>query len=157
MADFTTTLPTKRMAANVLLLNQQQEWLIVKPTYRSHWLVAGGTVDANESPLAACNREVKEEVGLTLPINQLLCVEYQSHHGTRTECVHFIFWGGILSAAQIDSIQLPLDELSEYRFVSPEIASQLLAPKLNQRLQIAAQARRENRIIYLEDKLEPSP
>jgi 8-oxo-dGTP diphosphatase len=156
MADFTASLPAKRMAACALLLNQQREWLIVKPTYRLKWLVPGGTIDANESPLTACKREIKEEIGLDLPVNQLLCVEYQSAHGTKTECMQFVFWGGILTDTQIDSIQLPPDELSEFRFVSLDVASQLLVPKLSQRLQFAAQARRENRIIYLEDKQEPS-
>jgi 8-oxo-dGTP diphosphatase len=85
----------------------------------------------------------------------LLCVEYQSAHGTKTECMQFVFWGGILTNTQIDAIQLASNELSDFRFVSPEVASQLLVPKLSQRLQFAAQARRENRIIYLEDKQEP--
>jgi 8-oxo-dGTP pyrophosphatase MutT (NUDIX family) len=155
MADYTVSLPAKRMAACALLFNQQQEWLIVKPTYRPEWLVPGGTVDADESPLTACKREIKEEIGLDLPVSQLLCVDYQSAHGSKTECMQFVFWGGVLTDAQIDSIQLPPDELSESRFVSPEVASQLLVPQLSQRLQFAAQARRENRIIYLEDKQEP--
>ena len=151
MADFTTTLPTKRMAACALFLNAQQEWLIVKPTYRPDWLVPGGTIDANESPLAACKREVKEEIGLDVPISQPLCIAYQSPHGTRTESVQFVFWGGILIEDQINAIQLPAEELSQYRFVNPDTASQLLPPKLSHRLKFALMARLESRIIYLED------
>lgn len=154
MADFTTTLPSKRMASCALLLNQQQELLIVKPTYRPDWLVPGGTIDADESPLAACKREVKEEIGLELPISQPLCIAYQSHHDTRTESVQFIFWGGILTDAQISSIQLPSNELSQYRFVNLDTASQLLPSRLGQRLKFAMTARLENRIVYLENSQE---
>jgi 8-oxo-dGTP diphosphatase len=154
VTDFTTTLPTKRMAACALLLNKQHEWLIVKPTYRPDWLVPGGTIDTNESPLKACKREVQEEIGLDLPIKQLLCIGYQPPHGTKSESMQFVFWGGILTDDQINSIRLPSDELSQFRFVLPDTASQLLPPKLTYRLNFAEKARLENRIIYLEDKQE---
>ncbi len=155
--DFTTTLPGKRMAAGALFFDKTGGILIVKPTYRDGWLIPGGTVDRDESPYTACRREVREELGLDLPVYQLLCVEYQSPQGTKTESLQFIFYGGVLTNDQIAAIRLPTDELAGYRFCSPDEAAHLLTPMLARRLPFALAALEENRTIYLEDKVEIGP
>lgn len=53
-------LPKKRMGVGALFLNDKNEILIVKPSYKDHWSVPGGVVDENESPRQACIREVKK-------------------------------------------------------------------------------------------------
>lgn len=64
----------KRMAVAAVLLDAQGRLLCVKPTYRPEWLVPGG-VEPDESPLAACRREVAEEIGLELASGETLHVE----------------------------------------------------------------------------------
>ena len=46
--NYYSTLPTKRMGAAVIFFNQKKEILIVKPTYKDHWSLPGGTVNKNE-------------------------------------------------------------------------------------------------------------
>lgn len=142
-------LPTKRMAAGALIRNAQGDVLIVKPTYRTDWLVPGGSVEDHESPRQACMREVQEEIGLTLAITRLLCVEYQPEDGHRTENLQFMFDGGILDATQIAQIVLPAGELADYRFVALAEALQLLNPKLGRRVQAILQSGSQHPI-YME-------
>jgi 8-oxo-dGTP diphosphatase len=146
-----TTLPKKRLAAGVLLVNERGHILIVKPIYRPDWLLPGGAIEERESPGEACLREVKEELGVQIALQRLLCVEYLSEELPQTECVQFVFYGGQLTDRQILAITLPGEELSEYRFVPSEEAIQLLSRKLATRLPYCVQALHEQTTVYLED------
>jgi 8-oxo-dGTP diphosphatase len=149
-AEFYKSLPKKRMAAAVLLQNEQGEILIVKPTYRPEWLLPGGTIEADESPRQACEREVREEIGLNLPIGTLLSVDYIPQEHEKTESIQFIFDGGLLSQEQIQTIQLQEEELSEYRFSPVEEAIALLAINVARRIRPSLQALQANGAVYLE-------
>jgi 8-oxo-dGTP diphosphatase len=144
-------MPTKRMAAGAIFLNAIDNILIVKPTYRPDWLIPGGTIEADESPRNACEREIKEELDLDIPCDRLLCVEYLSKSAQQTESVHFVFYGGILTTIQIQQITLPDVELSEYRFSPIEEALTLLNSRLARRVPHCLQALQENGLVYLED------
>jgi ADP-ribose pyrophosphatase YjhB (NUDIX family) len=148
-------LPKKRMAAGALFLDKVGNILIVKPTYRQDWLLPGGSVEESESPRDACIREVKEELNLEMPLEQLLCVEYLSNDLQQTESVQFVFYGGRLSDIQISAIEIPAEELSEYRFSPFEEAERLLSRKLAKRLPYCLKALEINVPIYLEDGRTP--
>ncbi len=129
-----TTLPKKRMAAGALFLDQRGHLLLVNPTYKPQWEIPGGIVELNESPRQACQREVQEELGLTRDFERLLSVSYMPAVAGRSEGVMFIFWGGVLAAAEIAQIRLPLSELSEFAFVDPAAISLLLTVSLSARV-----------------------
>jgi 8-oxo-dGTP diphosphatase len=152
--DYTETLPGKRMAAGALFFNPAGEVLIVKPTYREDWLIPGGVVERDESPRQACQREIREELGLECPVQRLLCLEYKLPYGRMTESVQFIFYGGSLAEREIQAITLQADELTTYRFCPPAEAFALLNPHLAGRLKFALLALEQERIIYLEDQVE---
>ena len=149
--NYYETLPKKRLAVGVLLLDGQGHVLVVKPTYRAYWLLPGGVVEDNESPKQACRREVQEELQLQIAIDRLLCVDYLPKENEQSECVQFVFYGGLLSQKQIRSIVLPVDELSAYRFSSYKEALQLLGTKLATRLPHCFQALQKNTVTYLEN------
>ena len=134
---FYASLPAKRMAAGALFFDCAGRLLIVEPTYKKGWGIPGGVVEKDESPLAACRREVEEELGLVLPIGRLLVVDYTAGRGDWTEKLEFVFFGGPLNQSQIASIQLPAAELASYRFAPGDQATDLLAPMAGR---IAAQA-----------------
>jgi 8-oxo-dGTP pyrophosphatase MutT (NUDIX family) len=71
-------LPKKRMGAGCLLFDNQGRILILKPTYKDHWLLPGGVIEANQSPRQACIREVKEETGIDCQPTKLICIDYVS-------------------------------------------------------------------------------
>ena len=148
-AEYLASLPKKRMAAGVLIRDAQGRVLIVKPIYRADWLIPGGHIEADESPRTAAIREAREEIGLDIAAARLLLVDYQHAHGDTTESMQFIFDGGMLTTEQMAQIALPADELSEWRMVALDIAIQLLAPKLAQRVQWAYA--HGDQLTYMED------
>ena len=51
-----------RAAAGVLFFDSDGRVLVVHPTYKDEWEIPGGSLEPDESPFMACEREVKEEV-----------------------------------------------------------------------------------------------
>lgn len=147
---FYNSLPRKRAAAGALFLNEQNEILIVKPTYREQWLLPGGSLEEDESPRLGCIREVQEELGLTLPISQLLCIDYVPRRGDINESLIFVFFGGILNSSTINQFQLPTDELSDYRFLPLKQALSLISYATAKRLPHCLEALNNQSTIYLE-------
>ncbi|GAA0979257.1 NUDIX hydrolase [Nocardiopsis tropica] len=58
----------KRVAAKVLIRDEQGRMLLVDPVYKPFWDLPGGMAEANEPPHNAARREVNEEVGLVVEI-----------------------------------------------------------------------------------------
>lgn len=103
-AAYTRRVPRKRMAASVLFTDGQGRFLVCEPTYKRVLDCPGGAVEAEESPLLAAGREVKEELGLAVEPDRLLAVDYVPPMQDRTEGVVLVFDGGVLSREQTDVI-----------------------------------------------------
>ena len=150
-SNFWKNIPKKRMGTGALILNEKSEVLIVKPTYKDHWSVPGGVVDANESPREACMREIKEEIGLTMPELHFICVAYQRNPGTKKgESLQFMFYGGVLAKDTIAQIVIPKEEIAEFKFVDVKTALSLLNSALANRLLLSMEAIKKNQPFYLE-------
>ncbi|MFN8633488.1 MAG: NUDIX hydrolase [Chloroflexota bacterium] len=146
--------PTKYISAGALFLDEQGRLLLVKPTYKDGWEIPGGIVEADESPVEACRREIREELGLELAPGRLLVVDYTSRRPNQSDALQLVFLGGALDAAAISAIRLPADELSEYRFVPPGKAVHLLPTTLARRVASALLAISDNRTLMLHDGIE---
>ena len=60
-------LPRIPASAGALIFDDAGRLLVVNPTYKAHWTVPGGIMEADgETPWEACRREVHEEVGLVV-------------------------------------------------------------------------------------------
>ncbi|MBI2635275.1 MAG: NUDIX hydrolase [Parcubacteria group bacterium] len=146
---FYKNLPRKRVASAALFLNKKKEILIVKPSYKPNWTLPGGIVDKDESPLAGCRREVKEEIGLYVKIKDLLLVDY-THNREKGDALKFIFFGGILGIEKIKCINIDQKEISEYKFSKPQEAIKLLNPKAMVRVVKCLESLESGQPIYLE-------
>lgn len=151
MAYDYTTFPRKRVAAGALIYNESGEILIVKPNYRDYWLVPGGVSDENESPMETASRELQEEIGISLPIKRLLCIDYKHTVGDVLESVQFIF----LAKYSGETIIQCQKELEAWRFAPVKEALSLLSQGLAKRMQWAIRAEKENTMYYLENGENP--
>jgi 8-oxo-dGTP pyrophosphatase MutT (NUDIX family) len=152
--DHTATLPRKRMAATVLYFDDDGRVLIVEPTYTDHWELPGGAVEADESPHAAACREVREELGVALPVGRLLAVDWVPPQRGRTESVVIVFDGGVLSAGEIGALRVPPEELRSLAWHPVAEAAGLLSPLLARRLAAACAARLAGGVVYLENGVQ---
>lgn len=144
-----TRVARKRTSSHALFFNERGEILIVKPIYMDHWLIPGGLIEEDESPLSACIREVKEEIGLTINVNRLLGVEYNPNKGEGGDGIAFVFYGGILKDEHIAAIQLQEEEIAEFKFVQPDNLGMLL-PRLQKRIPRCIESARGLHVSYLE-------
>ena len=151
ISEFYKNLPKKRLGAGVLLFNEKNELLLLKPSYKDHWSIPGGGVDENESPRQACLREINEEIGLSLKNIQFISVDCIKTREDKNESLQFIFYGGRLAASQQADIKLKAGEISEFKFVRVEQALPWLSRGLQKRLKKSLKALNKKTSIYLED------
>lgn len=122
--------------------------LLVKPTYRDHWAVPGGYLEAGECPQDGCARELHEELGLHLNVGALLVLDWAPPAGPRPRAlISMTFDAGTIPAAT--ALRLPADELSAYDFLEPDVAATRLPADVAPRIAAAIEARRTGRAAYL--------
>lgn len=123
--------------------------LLVKPTYKEHWDIPGGLVEAGESPREAARRECIEELGREIEVGDLLCVHYAEGTSTPGDGIMFVFDGGTSSASR-GTFVLPPEELCDVAFTPPDELGARLPPVMVARLRAAIEASRTGTIRYLE-------
>ncbi|WP_432848274.1 NUDIX domain-containing protein [Amycolatopsis sp. CA-161197] len=133
-------LPRKNVAAGALVRDGEGRLLFVDPTYKPFLEIPGGMVEDDESPLAACHREVREELGLDLALGRLLLVDWMPTHGVWRDSLQLIFDGGTLSPAQVHAIEPADDELGGFEFLDLAAAEPRLRPSKARRVALAYQA-----------------
>jgi ADP-ribose pyrophosphatase YjhB (NUDIX family) len=142
------------LAAGVLFFDAAGRVMLVRPTYKSGWDIPGGYVERDESPLAACRREVREELGIAPTIGRLLVVDW-APHPDEGDKVLYVFDGGELPPDDLAALRLDPDELAESAFHTIEEAAAVLVPRLARRVEAAVTARREGVTLYLEHGQRP--
>jgi ADP-ribose pyrophosphatase YjhB (NUDIX family) len=141
----------KRISVDVLLRDQQGRILLVDPKYKPDWDMPGGMVEANEPLHDALRRELSEELGLSVHIGDLLCVDWVAPHGPWDDLLNFIFDGGVLNPDAVASLQLHDDELRAYEFCDESQAEQRLRPYVWRRVRLALEALATGRTRYAQD------
>jgi 8-oxo-dGTP pyrophosphatase MutT (NUDIX family) len=143
------------LAAGVLFFDAAGRVMLVRPTYKSGWDIPGGYVERDESPLAACRREVREELGIAPTIGRLLVVDW-APHSDEGDKVLYVFDGGEVTSDDLAALRLDPDELAESAFHTIEDAPDVLVPRLARRVEAAVTARREGLTLYLEHGQQPA-
>jgi 8-oxo-dGTP pyrophosphatase MutT (NUDIX family) len=151
LAEGNRTQARKRVGADVLFRDEAGRLLLVDPRYKPDWDLPGGMAEANEPPLEAAKREVREELGLTYAGGRLLVVDWVAPHGPWDDSLMFVFDGGVLTAEDQARITLRDEELAAYRFVEPEEAERLLRAYVWRRVRAALEAMAGQAPGYLHD------
>ncbi|MGW2185789.1 NUDIX domain-containing protein [Streptomyces sp. NPDC001719] len=138
-----------RMAAGALFFDSRGHVLLVRPSYKPKWEIPGGYVENGESPLAACRREVLEELGISPAIGPLLVVDWAPSEAEGDK-VLYIFDGGQLQPDDRDAIQLDPTELLGAEYHPTDALDGLLIPRLARRVKQAIKAREQACPQYLE-------
>ena len=112
------SLIAKRTIGARILLVRDNHVLLVKHTYQNGWYTIGGGVESRETPRFAIERELKEEVGVTLITPPELFAVYYSNREKRDD--YIVFYIGrecdqkaVKSPEIADSQWFPLEYLPE--------------------------------------------
>jgi hypothetical protein len=78
-------------------------------------------------------------------------VSADENHG---EYLHFVFFGGVLSRAQLKAIRIDNAEIEKFRLVRRDVALAKLDERLARRIALALSALKRDGAIYAEDGAE---
>ncbi|UXR66139.1 NUDIX hydrolase [Bdellovibrio bacteriovorus] len=146
--EYYASLPRKRIGVGALIFYKRM-LLIVQPGYSSSWILPGGTVEYEESPLEALIREVQDELKLKIVPKNLIAVDYVANTDVKGEYLQLLFSTEDLTEEQAQSIEAKFYEVKNYRFLDFDDALSLLAPNIARRLQ--SLQNHPNEILYLEN------
>ncbi len=138
-----------RAAAGVLIVDAAGRVLTVETTYKRYWDMPGGRMEREESPRACAQREVKEELGITVIPSRLLVVDYLPPRPDRRELVVYVFSCG---TPCLDAIEVDGREIRSWAWTTSEERRRLMAeaPILRRRVQAALVAHFTGLTSYLE-------
>jgi ADP-ribose pyrophosphatase YjhB (NUDIX family) len=146
-------LPRIPASAGALIFDGSGRLLIVNPTYKKHWTIPGGIMEADgETPWEGCRREVREEVGLDVTRGRLVAVDFLRPRRTDAGGMRFLFDCGVFEDEELAAIRLQEAELSEYRLAVAAEALEILSGPLRRRVGAALGAG-PGECVYLEDGL----
>lgn len=135
-------------AAAAFITDPAGNVLLVKPTYRDHWAFPGGYVDDGEYPHDACAREIREELGFSVAVGDLLVVDWAPPAGQRPRAIiSFTFDCGTVTSA--DGFALRRQELEDVSFFSAREAAIRLPENVAPRVNSAMQRRSQLGPLYL--------
>ncbi len=141
------------MGAGALFVDELSRVLLVEPTYKAYWELPGGVVEDGESPGTAAVREVREELGLDVPLGRLVVVDWVPPGLYPDDGLMLIFDGGELDLAQTSAIVLQTEELRSWAWCDETEATKRLPDMMARRVAAAVQARDAGRTVYLENGL----
>jgi 8-oxo-dGTP pyrophosphatase MutT (NUDIX family) len=148
MEDQAENFATPRLASGVLFADGNRI-LLVRKTYGIRWDIPGGYVDRGESPASACEREIREELGLDRSVRRLLIHDW-APADTEGDKILYIFDCGELGEDQ-RRIRLDGAEIETTEWVAIGDLSGLVVPRLARRLAQAYGAYRSGTAaLYLE-------
>ena len=130
-------LPAIPASAGAMIFDPAGRLLILKPTYKSGWTIPGGVMEVGETPWAACQREVREECGLTVENGRLACVDFRPPRHGQPGGLRFLFDCGALPEESLAALVLQLGEISKYRIESLPAALDRLRKPIRRRVTAA--------------------
>lgn len=145
-----TVLPRKRLIAHVLMRAADGRILLCDTMFKTDWELPGGVVEPGETPRNGAIREVREELGIDLPIGPLLVADWLPPYLGWEDALELIFDGGLVDDISIDRFTLQDKEIRRVALVTLAQAAELVTPLCHRRLSVAVGQLGEN-AAYLED------
>lgn len=114
-----SVLPTKRVIAHALFRNQRGDVLLLETVYKTDWELPGGVVEPGEPPRRGAEREILEEIGIEVSLDQPALVDWMPPYLGWSDAIEFIFDGGTLSPRDIEAVRVSDREVRALHWVAP--------------------------------------
>jgi 8-oxo-dGTP pyrophosphatase MutT (NUDIX family) len=146
----------KTMSAGWLFRDGAGRALLVEPSYKPVWEIPGGSVEAEESPWVAAERELAEELGWQRRAARLLVIDHvptrpaTAERPERIESVAYVFDGGVVSEADVARLSFPDGELLSAALCTPAEVLGRTRPLLAARVALANRAVEHGTLVLAE-------
>jgi 8-oxo-dGTP pyrophosphatase MutT (NUDIX family) len=145
-----STLPRTRLIAHVVVRDEHGRLLLCETTYKADWELPGGVVEPFESPRDGAAREATEELGISLPIGPLLCVDWLPPWNGWDDAVELLFDGGVHDDATfLERLSLQPREIKQVEFCTLDVVKERCLPGTYKRL-AAVLGAPYGEVLYLE-------
>ena len=119
MRNNTHSLPVPTLGVGGIVFNKQKQILLIQrnqPPAMGFWSIPGGKLEAGESLIEACQREIKEETGLDTEVKNIVAVVER-----RVEGFHYVIIDYLALLVNEENVQpIAQSDVSEAIWVSLE-------------------------------------
>lgn len=151
------TLPLKRVIVQGLVRDGAGRVLLCELTYKRDWDLVGGVAEPAESPVDSLVREVDEELGVDLPVGDLLAVDWLPPYRQWRDALLLVFDLGVHPDLAGRAV-LQRSELAGLHWCTVEEAEGHVAPYVHRLLVSLEEARRTGAgVVFLEDGVVRDP
>lgn len=107
----------KQISSGAVACKVGDKILIVKAKYKAYWTMPGGVVDVEETPIMAAIRELREETGLTVKVQELSFSHVLVANKCDLKVYNFVFETEIQQSA-VDNLKLQESEIEDSKLVT---------------------------------------
>ncbi|WP_420175317.1 NUDIX hydrolase [Luteococcus sp. OSA5] len=131
-----SVLPTKRLIAHALFRNADGQVLLLQTTYKTDWELPGGVVEPGEPPRIGAEREITEELGITVQLHSPALVDWMPPSLGWSDALEFIYDGGVLDEQSIAALVREEREIRSIHWVEPADVPTHVSPLSARRIQL---------------------
>ncbi len=113
-------LPRKRVIGQGLLRNEHGEYLLCELTYKAEWDLPGGVIENGEAPGFGLTREIEEELGITLPVGEMVTMNWLPAWRAWDDACLFVFDLGETTSDVVDHMVLQKTEIAAVHWCNLE-------------------------------------
>jgi RimJ/RimL family protein N-acetyltransferase/8-oxo-dGTP pyrophosphatase MutT (NUDIX family) len=125
-------LPKKRVIAHIVIRDPAGRVLLCQASYKRELELPGGVVEPNEDPAAGARRELHEELGVDLPLGELVAIDWLPPWQGWGDAIEFLYDGGVHEPELIDRLLPDGGEIVAVGWYDADQLDGLVSP-LNQR------------------------
>ena len=129
-----SALPKKRVIAHVIVRDTTGRVLLCQVSYKKDMELPGGVVEPDEDPATGASREMREELGVALPLLGVLAIDWLPRWEGWGDAVEILYDGGVHDPSLLDTLQPDGFEIRGLSWHAPDALDGLVSPLNARRL-----------------------
>ena len=129
-----SALPKKRVIAHVVVRDTGGRVLLCQVSYKKDLELPGGVVEPDEDPASGASREMREELGVALPLLGVLAIDWLPRWEGWGDAVEILYDGGVHEPDLLEKLQPDGFEIREISWHAVDELAGLVSPLNARRL-----------------------